>query len=94
MYSFCRRAGQLVSTPSDPTGPSDSAASVQPGGGQSDTAAPGGNAAGGAGAAAAPAARRGCEHYERQCSIVAPCCGRGYPCRLCHDANEDHKVDR
>ncbi|KAI8871847.1 zf-CHY-domain-containing protein, partial [Ramicandelaber brevisporus] len=27
----------------------------------------------------------GCEHYERSCSIKAPCCGSFFPCRLCHD---------
>lgn len=26
-----------------------------------------------------------CEHYERKCNIVAPCCGRIYGCRVCHD---------
>lgn len=27
----------------------------------------------------------GCSHYERNCNIVAPCCNRVYPCRICHD---------
>jgi RING finger/CHY zinc finger protein 1 len=27
----------------------------------------------------------GCEHYERQCQLKAPCCGKWVPCRLCHD---------
>lgn len=44
--------------------------------------------------AAAPASRQGCEHYARRCSIVAPCCGASYACRLCHDEGEAHKVDR
>jgi RING finger/CHY zinc finger protein 1 len=26
-----------------------------------------------------------CVHYERNCLIVAPCCGRIYGCRVCHD---------
>lgn len=26
-----------------------------------------------------------CVHYERNCSIVAPCCGRIFGCRVCHD---------
>ncbi|KAL3763769.1 hypothetical protein ACHAW5_000342 [Stephanodiscus triporus] len=26
-----------------------------------------------------------CVHYERKCDIIAPCCGRTYGCRLCHD---------
>lgn len=26
-----------------------------------------------------------CVHYERKCDIVAPCCGRVFGCRVCHD---------
>lgn len=26
-----------------------------------------------------------CVHYERNCSMVAPCCGRIFGCRVCHD---------
>ena len=26
-----------------------------------------------------------CVHYERNCSIVAPCCDRVFGCRICHD---------
>jgi len=26
-----------------------------------------------------------CEHYQRNCSIVAPCCGATFGCRICHD---------
>lgn len=26
-----------------------------------------------------------CVHYERKCSIVAPCCGKVFGCRVCHD---------
>lgn len=26
-----------------------------------------------------------CVHYERNCAIVAPCCGRVFGCRVCHD---------
>jgi len=36
----------------------------------------------------------GCAHYPRQSKIQAPCCGRFYTCRLCHDANQSHKIDR
>jgi len=36
----------------------------------------------------------GCEHYARQAKSRAPCCGKFYTCRLCHDANESHKIDR
>ena len=35
-----------------------------------------------------------CMHYKRGCLIVPECCGRLYECRLCHDAFEDHKIDR
>lgn len=36
----------------------------------------------------------GCRHYERKCSLVAPCCGKIYACRLCHDEENEHKMDR
>ncbi|XP_077160852.1 RING finger and CHY zinc finger domain-containing protein 1 [Paroedura picta] len=36
----------------------------------------------------------GCEHYRRGCLLKAACCGRFYVCRLCHDAGEDHALDR
>jgi hypothetical protein len=26
-----------------------------------------------------------CVHYERNCNIVAPCCGKIFGCRICHD---------
>jgi hypothetical protein len=26
-----------------------------------------------------------CAHYERNCSVVSPCCGRVFGCRVCHD---------
>jgi len=26
-----------------------------------------------------------CNHYERNCSIISPCCGATFGCRLCHD---------
>jgi uncharacterized CHY-type Zn-finger protein len=35
-----------------------------------------------------------CGHYSRACSIVSPCCSTVYPCRLCHDDNESHPIDR
>lgn len=36
----------------------------------------------------------GCPHYARACQLVAPCCGRIYTCRQCHDDAEDHAMDR
>jgi hypothetical protein len=26
-----------------------------------------------------------CPHYERQCTIISPCCGVAFGCRICHD---------
>jgi hypothetical protein len=26
-----------------------------------------------------------CTHYERNCTIVSPCCGLAFGCRICHD---------
>ena len=26
-----------------------------------------------------------CVHYERKCNVVAPCCGKVFGCRVCHD---------
>ena len=26
-----------------------------------------------------------CNHYERKCTIIAPCCGASFGCRICHD---------
>ncbi len=31
-----------------------------------------------------------CTHYERNCNIVAPCCGRIVGCRICHDETSPH----
>jgi len=36
----------------------------------------------------------GCVHYQRNCALVAPCCQQVYVCRLCHDAEQDHKMNR
>lgn len=35
-----------------------------------------------------------CTHYERGCDIQCPTCKKFYPCRICHDENENHKLDR
>ncbi|XP_015776266.1 PREDICTED: RING finger and CHY zinc finger domain-containing protein 1-like [Acropora digitifera] len=35
-----------------------------------------------------------CPHYIRRCALLAPCCNKYYPCRLCHDDVEDHNLDR
>ena len=26
-----------------------------------------------------------CSHYERSCTMIAPCCGAAFGCRICHD---------
>ncbi|XP_032915826.1 RING finger and CHY zinc finger domain-containing protein 1 [Catharus ustulatus] len=41
-----------------------------------------------------PGSEQGCEHYRRGCRLRAPCCGKLYPCRLCHDGAEQHQLDR
>lgn len=35
-----------------------------------------------------------CRHYTRRCCFVSPCCRKKYVCRLCHDENESHQIDR
>lgn len=36
----------------------------------------------------------GCEHYRRKCALLAQCCGRIFTCRLCHDQESDHTMNR
>lgn len=31
---------------------------------------------------------------SRAVPLQAPCCGKLYPCRLCHDGAEEHRLDR
>ena len=35
-----------------------------------------------------------CKHYNRYTYQVSKCCNKVYPCRLCHDENENHKINR
>ena len=35
-----------------------------------------------------------CTHYQRGCDVQCNVCNKYYPCRLCHDIYEDHKLDR
>lgn len=35
-----------------------------------------------------------CSHYIRRCALVTPCCEKSYPCRFCHDKEENHELDR
>jgi len=35
-----------------------------------------------------------CTHYKRNCDIIAICCDKQYPCRVCHNENSDHRIDR
>eukprot|EP01064_Diplonema_japonicum_P010384 TRINITY_DN17640_c0_g2_i1.p1 TRINITY_DN17640_c0_g2~~TRINITY_DN17640_c0_g2_i1.p1 ORF type:complete len:388 (+),score=32.37 TRINITY_DN17640_c0_g2_i1:65-1228(+) len=37
---------------------------------------------------------RGCSHYSRRCKLYCPECSTLTPCRICHDENADHKLDR
>lgn len=36
----------------------------------------------------------GCVHYKRGAKMLAQCCSQFHVCRLCHDAVNDHKIDR
>ncbi|KAG0483121.1 hypothetical protein HPP92_011205 [Vanilla planifolia] len=36
----------------------------------------------------------GCEHYKRNCKLVASCCNKLFTCRFCHDKMSDHTMDR
>eukprot|EP00250_Pteridium_aquilinum_P019141 c24314_g1_i1 orf=828-4589(+) len=36
----------------------------------------------------------GCEHYKRNCKLLATCCGLLFTCRFCHDKVSDHTMDR
>jgi RING finger/CHY zinc finger protein 1 len=29
--------------------------------------------------------RQSCDHYDRNCSLISPCCGMVFGCRICHD---------
>ena len=35
-----------------------------------------------------------CTHYKTDYYIYSKCCNKIYPCRICHDENENHKIDR
>jgi RING finger/CHY zinc finger protein 1 len=35
-----------------------------------------------------------CDHYKRGCKLIAPCCNKLIFCRLCHDEEYDHIIDR
>jgi len=37
---------------------------------------------------------KSCSHYIRNCMIYAKCCNKYYSCRLCHDEEQDHKINR
>lgn len=36
----------------------------------------------------------GCAHYKRNIKLQCSACGRWYTCRFCHDAVEDHSLNR
>ncbi|MCO5609171.1 hypothetical protein L7F22_063394 [Adiantum nelumboides] len=36
----------------------------------------------------------GCEHYKRNCKLLAACCGLLFTCRFCHDSVSDNTMDR
>lgn len=35
-----------------------------------------------------------CKHYIRRCTLECPICLKYYPCRVCHDENESHELNR
>ena len=35
-----------------------------------------------------------CTHYKRACDMQCPTCDKYYPCRICHDEQENHQLDR
>ncbi|GCB77533.1 hypothetical protein scyTo_0015681, partial [Scyliorhinus torazame] len=35
-----------------------------------------------------------CMHYKRSCRWLRfPCCGKAYPCDVCHDEDQDHVME-
>ncbi|XP_057812774.2 zinc finger protein BRUTUS isoform X2 [Cryptomeria japonica] len=36
----------------------------------------------------------GCKHYKRNCKLLSACCGQLFTCRLCHDEDSNHLMDR
>nr|CAD1834689.1 unnamed protein product [Ananas comosus var. bracteatus] len=36
----------------------------------------------------------GCDHYKRNCKLLAACCSKLFTCRFCHDKVSDHAMDR
>lgn len=36
----------------------------------------------------------GCKHYSRKCMKIANCCQKPVSCRVCHDEDYGHKIDR
>ncbi|KAK2760954.1 hypothetical protein FQN54_002196 [Arachnomyces sp. PD_36] len=38
--------------------------------------------------------RLGCQHYKRNVKLQCFTCKKWYPCRFCHDAAENHSLDR
>ena len=35
-----------------------------------------------------------CDHYKKNCDIIANCCEKRYPCIKCHDQNENHELKK
>jgi len=36
--------------------------------------------------------RPSCSHYNRKCTIISPCCGMAFGCRICHDECEQQEI--
>jgi len=35
-----------------------------------------------------------CDHYTRGCKFISPCCNKIVNCRICHNNENDHEIDR
>lgn len=42
----------------------------------------------------APGLQNECNHYDRKCLLECSVCKKYYGCRMCHDEEEEHQMDR
>lgn len=35
-----------------------------------------------------------CKHYDRRCLVECPECFKIFPCRVCHDKDSSHELNR
>lgn len=88
------------SAAAEPSGSDLAAAAAATAAGAAGAAAGNGSGSGAPGGPSAPQLMfhapgvLGCQHYARNCALVAPCCNQRVGCRLCHDAQAGHVLDR